>query len=196
MKLLLLDNYDSFSYNLYQRLGSLKFQIKVERNDAITLSEIRRYDPDCIVISPGPGNPSKKRYFGVCGAAIREMGKEVPVLGVCLGHQGIAHEFGGRVVHAARVMHGKSSEIMHSGEGIFEGIESPTPGGRYHSLIVERETLPSVLRITAQTAEGEIMALQHRSWPIYGVQFHPESILTPDGMKILSNFRDIVRGRL
>lgn len=195
MKLLLLDNYDSFSYNLFQRLGELRFSIRVERNDAITLSGIRKYDPDCIVISPGPGNPSRRRYFGVCSDVIREM-DSTPVLGVCLGHQGIAHEFGGRIVHAARIMHGKSSEIMHSADGLFQGIESPTTGGRYHSLIVERASLPSSLVIDAQTEAGEIMALHHVSRPLYGVQFHPESILTPHGMELLRNFRHIVRGYL
>ncbi|MBX8631682.1 MAG: aminodeoxychorismate/anthranilate synthase component II [Thermoplasmata archaeon] len=194
MKLLLIDNYDSFSYNLYQLLGELRIEVQVYRNDALTLRDIRALDADGIVISPGPGNPSSKRYFGVGLSVIREMGKEIPILGVCLGHQGIAHAFGGRVIHAQRVMHGKTSSISHNGEGIFSGIDSPTVGGRYHSLIVEKETLPKCLEITAISESGEIMALRHSEHEIHGIQFHPESILTPEGRKILRNFRDIVKG--
>lgn len=194
MKLLLIDNYDSFSYNLYQLLGELRIEVQVYRNDALTLRDIRALDADGIVISPGPGNPSSKRYFGVGLSVIREMGKEIPILGVCLGHQGIAHAFGGRVIHAQRVMHGKTSSISHNGEGIFSGIDSPTVGGRYHSLIVEKETLPKCLEITAISESGEIMALRHSEHEIHGIQFHPESILTPEGRKILRNFIDIVKG--
>ncbi len=195
MKLLLVDNYDSFSYNLYQKLGQAGFRITVRRNDQLSMKEFRKMDPDCIVISPGPGTPSKKRYFGVNLELIR-MDSGIPLLGVCLGHQGIAHAFGGRVVHAERVMHGKTSLISHSQEGIFDGVESPTQGGRYHSLLVEHESLPSSLEVTAMSETGEIMALRHRKREVYGLQFHPESILTPSGYDILLNFRKIVRGSI
>jgi len=196
MKLLLIDNYDSFSYNLYQLLGKLGFSMVVRRNDMITLKEARSMDPDCIVISPGPGNPTKRRYFGIGNALIKDLGRTVPVLGVCLGHQGIAAVFGGRIVHAERVMHGKTSLISHCQEGLFEGIPSPTAGGRYHSLVVEHETLPSVFEITAMSEFGEIMGIRHNTFPLFGVQFHPESILTPEGEAMLLNFRSIVKGSL
>lgn len=196
MRLLLIDNYDSFSYNLYQRLGEAGFSITVRRNDAFSLKDIPDLDPDGIVISPGPGTPAKRRYFGVCLELIREAGRDIPLLGVCLGHQGIAYALGGRVIHADRIMHGKASSISHAADGLFEGIESPMTGGRYHSLVVEHETLPHSLEITAMSEFGEIMAIRHRDWPLYGVQFHPESILTPSGYAILLNFRRIVRGGL
>lgn len=195
MKLLLVDNYDSFSYNLYQRLGQAGFSVTVRRNDDMDFTDIRSLDPDCIVISPGPGTPSRKRYFGVNTELIRKAGG-IPLLGVCLGHQGIAHAFGGKVVHAERIMHGKTSLISHSGSELFEGIPSPMIGGRYHSLIVEHESLPSSLDVTAMSEFGEIMALRHCSRPVYGLQFHPESILTPNGYDILLNFRRIVKGSL
>ena len=195
MKLLLVDNYDSFSYNLYQRLGQAGFSIIVRRNDDFGLGEIKSLDPDCIVISPGPGTPSRKRYFGVNTELIRKAGG-IPLLGVCLGHQGIAHAFGGKVVHAERIMHGKTSLISHSQQELFEGIPSPMVGGRYHSLIVEHETLPASLEVTAMSEYGEIMALKHLSRPVYGLQFHPESILTPKGYDILLNFRRMVKGSL
>ncbi|MBX8633511.1 MAG: aminodeoxychorismate/anthranilate synthase component II [Candidatus Thermoplasmatota archaeon] len=194
--LLLIDNYDSFSYNLYQLLGEMGMDVSVERNDDLTLKSIRRIDPDAIVISPGPGIPSSRKYFGIGLQVIREMGKEIPVLGVCLGHQGIAYAYGGRVVHANRVMHGKTSLIYHEGSGLFESLPSPTTGGRYHSLIVEEETLPACIKVTARSEFGEIMALKHSKYEMYGIQFHPESILTPRGRQILKNFRKIVRGSL
>jgi anthranilate synthase component 2 len=196
MMLLLIDNYDSFSYNLYQLLGEMGMDVSVERNDDLTLKSIRRIDPDAIVISPGPGIPSSRKYFGIGLQVIREMGKEIPVLGVCLGHQGIAYAYGGRVVHANRVMHGKTSLIYHEGSGLFESLPSPTTGGRYHSLIVEEETLPACIKVTARSEFGEIMALKHSKYEMYGIQFHPESILTPRGRQILKNFRKIVRGSL
>ncbi len=195
MKLLLIDNYDSFSYNLYQKLGQAGFSITVKRNDCLSMKELSSIDPDCIVISPGPGTPERKRYFGINKELIREAG-QVPLLGVCLGHQGIAYAFGGHVIHAERIMHGKTSLISHSGRELFEGIESPLTGGRYHSLIVEHESLPSSLDVTAMSETGEIMAIRHRSRPVFGVQFHPESILTPDGYDTLLNFRRIVKGSL
>ena len=145
------------------------------------------------MISPGPGTPEEERYFGVNLRLIREQGKNIPILGVCLGHQGIAHAFGGKVVHAERIMHGKTSMISHSGEGLFEGINSPTRGGRYHSLIVQHESLPQSLVVTAMSEHGEIMGLKHSSLPVFGLQFHPESILTPEGYGMLLNFRKIVR---
>ncbi len=194
--ILLIDNYDSFSYNLYQRLGELGMEVAVVRNDELTLQEVRKMDPDGIVISPGPGTPESTRYFGIGLDVIRVIGKNVPLLGVCLGHQGIAQVFGGRIVHAERVMHGKTSMISHDSEGLFDGIDSPTVGGRYHSLIVDHETLPSPLRITAMSEFGEIMALRHTKFQIHGIQFHPESILTPSGKHMLQNFRRIVRGEL
>ena len=194
--LLLIDNYDSFSYNLYQLLGEMGMDVVVERNDNLTLKSIRRIDPDAIVISPGPGIPSSRKYFGIGLQVIREMGKDIPVLGVCLGHQGIAYAYGGRVVHANRVMHGKTSLIYHEGSGLFESLPSPTTGGRYHSLIVEEETLPACIKVTARSEFGEIMALKHSKYEMYGIQFHPESILTPRGRQILKNFRKIVRGSL
>lgn len=195
MKLLLIDNYDSFSYNLYQKLGEAGFEISVRRNDELGMKDFRSMDPDCVVISPGPGTPSKQRYFGINLELIRLSG-DMPLLGVCLGHQGIAHAFGGSVVHAERIMHGKTSSISHSQELLFEGIQSPTIGGRYHSLIVDHESLPSTLEITAMSEFGEIMGLRHRSRPLFGVQFHPESILTPSGYDMLLNFRKIVKGSL
>lgn len=193
---LLIDNYDSFSYNLYQKLGEAGFRLHVRRNDSLSRSDFRKLDPDCIVISPGPGTPEEEKYFGVNLRLIREQGRQLPILGVCLGHQGVAYAFGGKVVHAERVMHGKTSRISHSGEGLFEGISSPMTGGRYHSLIVEHESLPSALEVTAMSEQGEIMGLRHSSLPVFGVQFHPESILTPDGYGMLLNFRKIVRGSL
>ena len=194
--ILLIDNYDSFSYNVYQRLGEAGMRTTVVRNDAVTVREMVKMDPDAIVISPGPGTPVNRKYFGVGLAAIREMGRTVPLLGVCLGPQGIAHAFGGRIVHAERVMHGKTSLISHDGEGLFEGIDTPTAGGRYHSLVVEHASLPSSLKITAMSEFGEIMALRHTEFQIHGIQFHPESILTPSGMQMILNFRRIVRGAL
>ncbi len=194
--ILLIDNYDSFSYNLYQRLGEIGMKTAVVRNDAVTVREMRKMKPDGIVISPGPGTPGNTRYFGIGLEAIRVMGAEIPLLGVCLGHQGIAYAFGGSIVHADRVMHGKTSLVSHDGEGLFEGIDSPTVGGRYHSLVVEHESLPSSLKITAMSEHGEIMALRHAKFQIHGIQFHPESILTPSGSQMLLNFRRIVRGEL
>ena len=194
--ILLIDNYDSFSYNLYQRLGELGMKTVVARNDTLTIREMKKLDPDGIVISPGPGTPESTKYFGVGLEVIRVMGAHIPLLGVCLGHQGIAHAFGGNIVHAERVMHGKTSLVSHDCEGLFEGIDSPTIGGRYHSLVVEHESLPSSLRITAMSEYGEIMALRHTKHQIHWIQFHPESILTPSGMQMLLNFKRIVRGEL
>lgn len=183
--ILMIDNYDSFTYNLVQYLGELGEDLKVVRNDKITLKEIKALRPKRIVISPGPGRPDDA---GISKDVIRELGEDIPILGVCLGHQCIGEVFGGRVIGATRLMHGKTSLIYHNGRDIFKGISNPFEATRYHSLIVERETLPKCLNIIAQTKEKEIMGLKHKKYPIRGVQFHPESILTKEGKKILANF--------
>ena len=183
--LLMIDNYDSFTYNLVQYFGELGEDVRVYRNDAITLAEITRLAPDRIVISPGPGNPSQA---GVSLAAIREFAGKIPLLGVCLGHQSIGEAFGGKVVHAKRLMHGKVSPVFHNDVGVFRGLPNPVVCTRYHSLAVERESLPDCLEITAWTEDGEIMGLRHKTLAVEGVQFHPESILTEHGHDMLKNF--------
>ncbi|BAU43716.1 anthranilate synthase component II [Leptolyngbya sp. O-77] len=190
--ILVIDNYDSFTYNLVQYLGELGEElpvaadIRVYRNDEITVEEIRQLQPDGIVISPGPGRPEDA---GISPQVIAELGPEVPLLGVCLGHQGIGQVFGGRVTSAAELMHGKTSAIEHTGVGVFEGIPSPMTATRYHSLVVDRETCPDVLEITAWVEDGTIMGVRHREFPhLQGVQFHPESILTDQGKSLLRNF--------
>ncbi|VVM06385.1 anthranilate synthase component II [Methylacidimicrobium tartarophylax] len=183
--LLVIDNYDSFTYNLVQYFGELGEDPVVVRHDALEAEGVAGLAPDWIVLSPGPKTP---REAGICCEVIRLLGARIPILGVCLGHQCIGEVFGGRVVRAPRLMHGKTSPILHRGEGIFSGIPSPFEATRYHSLLVERESLPECLRITAESDQGEIMGLQHRTLPIYGVQFHPESILTREGKRILENF--------
>ncbi|WP_114572209.1 anthranilate synthase component II [Exiguobacterium flavidum] len=187
--ILLIDNYDSFTYNLVQYFGELGEQIIVRRNDAITIDEIEALGPDYLVISPGPCTPDEA---GISLAAIRHFAGTIPILGVCLGHQAIGQAFGGRVVRAKELMHGKVSLLQHDGSGMFEGIEQSTPVTRYHSLVVERETCPDVLRVTAE-AGGEIMAFAHRDLPVHGVQFHPEAILTRDGKQMLKNFLELNR---
>jgi len=183
--ILMIDNYDSFTYNLVQYLGQLGEEVYVRRNDEITLTEIEDMKPEAIFLSPGPCSPQEA---GITVEIVRAFHKGIPILGVCLGHQAIASAFGARVVRAGRIMHGKTSPILNDGRTIFEGLASPFPAGRYHSLIVERETLPDCLEISAETAEGEIMGLRHRRWPVEGIQFHPESILTPGGKRIIKNF--------
>lgn len=183
--LLVLDNYDSFTYNLVQYFGELGEDITVWRNDEVSLDDIASLNPARICISPGPCTPHEA---GICNDVIREFGKQKPILGVCLGHQCIGHVFGGDVVRADRLMHGKTSPILHNGKSVFAGLPSPFEATRYHSLIVKRDTLPDCLEITAETAEGEIMGLQHKDLPIHGVQFHPESILTTEGKRLLGNF--------
>src|SRR5256714_12342194 len=186
MKLLVVDNYDSFTYNLVQLFGEMEdVDLVVKRNDEITLDEIKNLKPDRICISPGPGRPENA---GVSSDLIRELGPKIPILGVCLGHQCIAQVFGGEVVRAERLMHGKTSEIRHQHRGVLKNLAEPLEATRYHSLIVKRESVPDSLEITAETDEGEIMGLQHRQFPIHGVQFHPESILTTEGRKLLANF--------
>ena len=183
--LLVIDNYDSFTYNLVQYFGELGAEMKVIRNDAMSVDEIRGLAPQRICISPGPCTPNEA---GISCDVIREFGKDIPILGVCLGHQSIGQVFGGDVVRADRLMHGKTSQVFHTGKSVFEGLPSPITATRYHSLIVKRDTLPDCLEITAETENGTIMGLMHKEFPIHGVQFHPESILTEDGMKMLGNF--------
>ncbi|MFV0414888.1 MAG: anthranilate synthase component II [Chthoniobacterales bacterium] len=184
--LLVIDNYDSFTYNLVQYFGELgETDLLVKRNDKISLEEIAELKPSRICISPGPCTPKEA---GVSRSVIERFGGEIPILGVCLGHQCIGDVYGGEVVRAERLMHGKTSPIEHNSKGIFEGLPNPFVATRYHSLIVKRETFPKDLEITAETKEGEIMGLQHRELPIYGVQFHPESVLTREGKMLLQNF--------
>ena len=183
---LVIDNYDSFTYNLVQYLGELGAEVRVMRNDQVTIDDVVEAKPDHIVISPGPGRPEDA---GVTMSVIRACGRETPILGVCLGHQAIGAVFGGEVVRAGTPMHGKTSTIDHDGRGVFTGIAGPFVASRYHSLVVAEHGLPAELEVTARTADGEhIMGLRHREWPVHGVQFHPESILTGEGKTILGNF--------
>ncbi|MGQ0793748.1 MAG: anthranilate synthase component II [Deltaproteobacteria bacterium] len=188
--ILMIDNYDSFTYNLVHYLGELGEEILVFRNDKITLDEAGRLNPDMIVVSPGPCTPKEA---GISVDVIRELKGRVPILGVCLGHQSIGYAFGGNIVRAGRLVHGKTSMIYHDGRGVFEGVPSPFEATRYHSLLIERETLPPELEITAWTDEGEIMGVRHREYLIEGVQFHPESILTSHGRELLANFVRMAR---
>lgn len=183
--ILMIDNYDSFTYNLVQYLGELGQELKVVRNDEITVAEVKKYKPSKIVISPGPGSPEEA---GISVNVIKTYAGKLPILGVCLGHQAIGYAFGGKIVRAGRLMHGKTSLIYHNDKEIFKGLTNPFEATRYHSLIVERKSLPECLEITAETREKEIMGLQHKKYAVYGVQFHPESILTLEGKKILENF--------
>ncbi|MCL4869120.1 MAG: aminodeoxychorismate/anthranilate synthase component II [Anaerolineae bacterium] len=184
--LLMIDNYDSFTYNLVQYFGELGAEIQVFRNNEVTLDEIRALAPTYIVISPGPGSPDDG---GVSNEVLREFGPTTPILGVCLGHQCIGQVYGGKVSRAPRLMHGKTSSVYHNGKGLFDGVPSPFKATRYHSLIVE-EPLPDVLQVTAFTRDGEVMGVRHKQYPTVGVQFHPESILTEHGKRILQNFLD------
>jgi anthranilate synthase component 2 len=184
--ILVIDNYDSFTYNLVQYLGELGADVQVYRNDQISLAEIRQLQPDGIVISPGPGRPEDA---GISLALITELGPTIPILGVCLGHQSIGQVFGGKIVSAPELMHGKTSQVDHKGIGVFQGLDSPLTATRYHSLVIERQTCPDVLEITAWVEDGTIMGVRHRNYPhIEGVQFHPESILTTSGKQLLQNF--------
>ncbi len=183
--LLVIDNYDSFTYNLVQYFGELGAEMLIKRNDEISLEEIAALKPERICISPGPCTPLEA---GISCDVIRTFGEQTPILGVCLGHQCMGHVFGGDVIRAPRLMHGKTSLIYHQGQGVFAGLQQPFEATRYHSLIVKRETFPDCLEITAETKEQEIMGLRHRTFPIHGVQFHPESILTLEGKKLLNNF--------
>jgi anthranilate synthase/aminodeoxychorismate synthase-like glutamine amidotransferase len=183
--LLLIDNYDSFTYNLYQYLSELGADVEVRRNDQVSIGEIESMRPDHIVISPGPCTPAEA---GISCQIIKTFGRSTPVLGVCLGHQAIGQTYGGHVLRASEPMHGKTSLMFHEGKGVFRNLPNPFEANRYHSLIVERSTLPAELEITAETADGLIMGLQHRAYPVEGVQFHPESIMTPLGKDLLRNF--------
>lgn len=189
MKVLIIDNYDSFVYNLVQYVGELGAQPIVYRNDEITLKKAANLQPDRIIISPGPGTPEDVRYFGVCSEILQNMSRRVSTLGVCLGHQGIISTFGGKIIGAKSIKHGKTSLIKHDGRGIFREMENPFVATRYHSLIGDKETTPSCLEITAESMDsGEIMAVRHFEYPIEGVQFHPESILTTNGKRLIKNF--------
>jgi anthranilate synthase component 2 len=193
MRVLVVDNYDSFVYNIAQRLGELKVQPTVLRNDKITIKSIKRIDPDAIVISPGPGHPADKKYFGICTDIIAKLGPRIPILGVCLGHQGIVHAFGGKVINAKKVRHGKTSIIRYTSGKLFDQVSNPFKATRYHSLVAD-EKIPSCLEVTARALDdGEIMGIRHRQYLIEGVQFHPESVLTKQGPKILFNFISMVK---
>ncbi|AJZ75293.1 anthranilate synthase component II [Candidatus Nitrosotenuis cloacae] len=194
MKFLIIDNYDSFTYNIAQLLGELGVESDVIRNDKITINQIKQNHYDAIIISPGPGTPEDKRYFGVCSAIIKDLGPTTPILGICLGHQGIIHEFGGKVVNAGSVRHGKTSQIKHYSDSLFSGVQNPFRATRYHSLVGDKTIIPDVLKITAIAEDdGEVMGVSHKQYLIEGVQFHPESILTTEGKKILQNFIDKVK---
>ena len=196
MKFLIIDNYDSFVYNIAQYLGELGVDCEVIRNDKITVDEIKKKKYDGVIISPGPGTPDDEKYFGVCSDVIKDMGKTTPILGVCLGHQGIISSFGGKVTNAGCVRHGKTSPVKHTKSELFKGVKNPFKATRYHSLVGDKTIIPEILEVTA-TAEddGEVMAIRHKEYLIEGVQFHPESIMTEDGKKILANFIRQVKER-
>ena len=185
--ILLIDNYDSFTFNIFQALAALGAQVKVVRNDAITLMQAAAMRPSRIVLSPGPGRPEES---GVCLDVLRELGPKIPILGVCLGHQAMAQVYGGKVVRAPRMMHGKTSVVRHDGKGVYRGLGNPFTATRYHSLMVERRSLPKAFRVTASSEDGLVMGIRHSRWPMEGVQFHPESIMTDEGVKLLRNFID------
>ena len=189
MRVLILDNYDSFVYNLAQYAGEIADEVLVKRNDSVELNDVRKLNPDRIIISPGPGNPSDRRYFGYCEDILRNLSTKVPTLGVCLGHQGIVSAFGGRIVRAKNLRHGKTSPIRHDGKGVFREVENPFEATRYHSLVADKRTLPRSLEVTAESLDDhEIMGVRHREFPIEGVQFHPESILTSPGKRMIETF--------
>ena len=191
MKVLIIDNYDSFVYNLAQYVGELGEEPIVYRNNEITIEKVRKINPDRIILSPGPGNPYEKKYFGICSDILLTISRKTPTLGVCLGCQGIVAVFGGRIVRAKKVMHGKTSLIKHDEKGVFRGVKNPFRAARYHSLVADRETIPSCLKVTAVSLDdGEIMGVRHVVYPIEGVQFHPESVLTSEGKRIIKNFLD------
>jgi len=186
--IVIIDNYDSFTYNLYQYIGEIDENVVVYRNDRISVENLKAMNPTHLVISPGPGYP---QHAGISIEAIRKLGQKIPTLGVCLGHQAIGAAFGGNIVHAKQLVHGKAHDIEVTGGKVFSGVPKRMRAGRYHSLVVQRDTLPEELEITAQSADGEIMAMQHQTLPVFGLQFHPESILTPVGKRILQNFLDM-----
>lgn len=189
MKFLIIDNYDSFVYNIAQYIGELGVESDIIRNDRITLNEIKQANYDAIIISPGPGNPEEEKYFGVCSYVIKDMHTTTPILGICLGHQGIIHAFGGKVTNAECIRHGKTSPVDHTNSELFKDVKNPFRATRYHSLVGDKTIIPDVLEVTATAADdGEVMAIKHKQYLIEGVQFHPESIMTEDGKKILANF--------
>ncbi len=189
MRVLIIDNYDSFVYNIAQYAGEIADEVVVKRNDGVDIASARQLSPDRIIVSPGPGTPSNTRYFGSCTAILQKVSREIPTLGVCLGHQGIVHAFGGRIVQANQLRHGKTSPIRHDGKGVLRGVENPFSATRYHSLVADRRSLPKSLEVTAESLDDhEIMGVRHKEFPIEGVQFHPESILTTPGKKIIQNF--------
>jgi len=190
--ILLIDNYDSFTYNIYQYLGCLGAKVKVVRNDAIAVKDIARMKPEAIVLSPGPGTPDEA---GIMLETIKTYAGKIPILGVCLGHQSIGQAFGGKVIRAGKLMHGKTSMVKHSNKGVFKGLPNPLEVTRYHSLIVERKSLPDTLEVTASTDDGLIMGLRHKRFLVEGVQFHPESYMTQKGMEMLQNFLDLAAKR-
>ncbi len=190
--ILMIDNYDSFTYNLVQYLGQLGAEVRVFRNDRIGLDEIGELAPDAVFLSPGPCSPKEA---GITVEVIRAYYKEIPMLGVCLGHQAIGYAFGGKIVRAGRLMHGKTSQIRSDGKTIYRGLPNPFVAGRYHSLIMEKSSVPDCLMVTAETEEGEIMGVRHREYPVEGIQFHPESILTPNGKRIIKNFLEGLKGK-
>lgn len=196
MKFLIIDNYDSFVYNIAQYLGELGVDCEVIRNDKISLEQIKQNNYDAIIISPGPGTPSDRKYFGVCSDVIKDIGSTTPILGVCLGHQGIIEAFGGKVVNAGCVRHGKTSQVKHTESELFRDVKNPFRATRYHSLVGDKTIIPDVLEVTATASDdGEVMAIRHKKYLIEGVQFHPESIMTEDGKKILSNFINQVKNK-
>ncbi|BBJ28080.1 anthranilate synthase component II [Athalassotoga saccharophila] len=182
--ILIIDNYDSFTYNIYQYVGEIKEDVEIIRNDLLSVEEIKKMHPEKIIISPGPGRPENA---GVCPELVKSV-HDIPILGICLGHQVIGYAYGGKIVSAPEIKHGKTSTIIHDEKGIFKGLKNPLTGMRYHSLVVERSTLPPDLVITAQTDDGTIMGIRHRNYPIYGLQFHPESIMTDFGKQMIENF--------
>lgn len=186
--ILMIDNYDSFTYNLVQYFGELGADMKVVRNDEVSIADIKKMDPERIVISPGPSSPE---HAGISVDVIKEFAGKKPILGVCLGHQSIGYAFGGKIINAGRLMHGKTSKITHDGKDLFKGLSNPFEATRYHSLVIEKKTMPDCLDVTANSEDGEIMGVKHKQLPIWGVQFHPESILTTEGKMILDNFLKI-----
>lgn len=189
--IVLIDNYDSFSYNLYQLVGGVETNIKVIRNDEYTVEEVEAMNPEALIISPGPGRPADA---GICIEAVRRFAGRIPILGVCLGHQAICEAFGGVVTYAKELMHGKRKEIAQQGRNrLFAGMPETFPAARYHSLSADEKQLPDTLRVTARSEDGEVMAVEHADYPVFGVQFHPESVMTPDGRKMIENFMEVVR---
>ncbi len=189
MRVLIVDNYDSFVYNLAQYVGENGNEVVVKRNDDVSVQSARKIRPDRIIISPGPGTPADRSAFGASHSIIRTLGTEIPILGVCLGHQGIVHAFGGKIIHAGKLRHGKTSPIRHDGKGVFQGIQNPFNATRYHSLVADKRSLPEALVVTAESLDDkEIMGVRHKQLPVEGVQFHPESILTTEGHNLVKNF--------